>query len=129
MKKIAGLILLCVVLPTTVFASELLTSENFEVPPLPENQELLMLTLELAPGETSSPHRHNAHTYVYVLEGTVIMQVDGEEAVSLGPGEIFYENPDSIHTRSDNASTSESAKILVYMLKTIGQPTSMQVSL
>ena len=81
MKKIAGLILLCVVLPTTVFASELLTSENFEVPPLPENQELLMLTLELAPGETSSPHRHNAHTYVYVLEGTVIMQVDGEEAV------------------------------------------------
>ncbi len=116
-------------LSTTVFASELLSSENFEVPPLPENQELLMLTLELAPGETSSPHRHNAHTYVYVLEGAVIMQVDGEDAVTLGAGEIFYENPDSIHTRSDNASTSESAKILVYMLKTIGQPTSIQVSL
>lgn len=129
MKKFASLILLCGVLSTVAFASELLKSENFEVPPLPPNQELLMLTLELAPGEKSSPHRHNAHTYVYVLEGTVIMQVDGKDAVTLGPGEVFYENPDNIHTRSDNASTSESAKILVYMIKTIGQPTSVQVSL
>ena len=92
MKKFACLILLCGVLSTTVFASELLSSENFEVPPLPENQELLMLTLELAPGETSSPHRHNAHTSVYVLEGAVIMQVDGEDAVTL--------------TRQDGGSTS-----------------------
>jgi len=55
------------------------------------------------------------------------MQIDDEEAVTLGPGEVFYENPANIHTRSENASASETAKILVYMIRTIGQPTSVQV--
>ena len=57
-----------------------------------------VLTVEFAPGEVSAPHRHNAHTFVYVLEGSVVMQVKGGEEKTLTAGQVFYENPDDIHT-------------------------------
>ena len=85
-----------------------------------QNQEIVMLEVTYPPGSESSSHRHNAHTLVYVLEGTVKMAVEGGETKTLGPGEIFYESPDDIHTVSMNASDSEPAKILVYFLKEKG---------
>ena len=87
-----------------------------------------MLEINLAPGQESSPHRHNAHVFVYVLEGRVNMQVAGGELVTLSPGEMFYEDPDSIHTVSQNASNTETAKFLVHIIKTIGAPVSVQVA-
>ena len=96
---------------------------NMPLPPLPENQEILVTEINLAPGQPSSPpHRHNAHVFVYVLEGRVHMQVAGGELVTLGPGEMFYENPDDIHAVSQNASDTESAKFLVHIIKTVGAP-------
>ena len=62
-----------------------------------------LLTVEFAPGEVSAAHRHNAHTFVYVLEGSVVMQVQGGEAKTLTSGQTFYENPDDIHTVANNA--------------------------
>src|SRR5688500_252466 len=56
-----------------------------------KNKEVVMLTVEYKPGQSSPPHRHNAHTFVYVLEGTLIMGVAGKEPVRVGPGETFYE--------------------------------------
>ena len=88
------------------------------------NQEIVVLEVEYPPGVASSTHRHNAHTVVYVLEGTVNMQVKGGELKTLGPGEMFYETPDDIHSVSRNASDTESAKILVYFLKTRDAPSS-----
>ena len=73
-----------------------------------------VLTVEYAPGASSAEHRHNAHTFVYVLEGSVVMQVKGGKEVTLGPGQIFYESPDDIHTVSRNASTTKPAKFLVF---------------
>ena len=84
-----------------------------------------MLTVEFAPGEVSAPHRHNAHTFVYVLEGSVVMQVQGVEAKTLTAGQVFYENPDDIHTVADNASDTEPAKILVFFIKDSDAPASM----
>ena len=98
--------------------------------PLPsvlENQEMRIVTVDLAPGQSSPPHRHNAHVFVYVLEGTVEMQVRGGQLTRLQPGETFYESPDKIHVVSRNASTTESAKFLVHMLKTVGSPVSVPV--
>ncbi|NNF29157.1 MAG: cupin domain-containing protein [Gemmatimonadetes bacterium] len=92
------------------------------LPPLPDDQEMLVLEVDLAPGQSSQPHRHNAHVFVYVLEGTVNMQVEGGELMTLSPGEMFYENPDDIHTVSANASDSEPARILVHLIKTAGAP-------
>ena len=86
-----------------------------------------MLTVEFAPGEVSAPHRHNAHTFVYVLEGSVVMQVQGGEAKTLTAGQTFYENPDDIHTVANNASDTEPAKILVFFIKDSDAPASMPV--
>lgn len=85
-------------------------------------KEGVMLTVEYAPGASSGKHRHNAHTFVYVLEGAVIMQVEGGEAVTLGPGQTFYEAPEDIHLVSRNASDSQSAKFLVFFVKDKGTP-------
>lgn len=88
------------------------------------DQEIVMLEVEYPPGVSSASHRHNAHTVVYVLEGTVTMQVEGGEMKTLSVGEVFYETPDDIHSVSRNASDTESAKILVFFLKKKDAPAS-----
>src|SRR6185503_16831620 len=85
-------------------------------------KEAVMLTVEYAPGAASTRHRHNANTFVYVLEGSIVMQVEGGKEVTLGPGQTFYESPDDIHTVSKNASNSQPAKFVVFMMKEKGAP-------
>ena len=80
-------------------------------------KEGLMLTVELAPGEASPVHRHNAHVFVYVLEGSIVMQVKGGPETTLTAGQTFYENPADIHTVGKNASAKDPAKFLVVMVK------------
>ena len=86
-----------------------------------------MLTVTYAPGEASGQHRHYAHTFVYVLEGSIVMQVRGGDAVTLSAGQTFYENPDDIHSVSRNASDTEPAKILVVFIKESDAPTTVPV--
>jgi quercetin dioxygenase-like cupin family protein len=90
-------------------------------------KEGVMLTVEYPPGGSSSKHRHNAHTFVYVLEGSIVMQVEGGKSVTLGPGQTFYESPDDIHTVSKNASDTLPAKFLVVFVKDKGNPASVPV--
>jgi quercetin dioxygenase-like cupin family protein len=82
----------------------------------------MMLTVEYEPGASSTKHRHDAHVFVYVLEGSVIMQVEGGKAVTLGPGETFYESPKDVHSVSKNASATKSAKFLVFIVKDKEKP-------
>jgi len=91
---------------------------------LPEfaGQEVVMSTVVYAAGVASKPHRHDAHTFVYVLEGTVIMQVAGGVAMTLVPGQTFYETPTDVHMTSRNASDIVPAKILVFMIKEKDKP-------
>ena len=86
---------------------------------LPEfpGKEAAMLTVEYPPGAGAKPHRHNSHVFVYVLEGSYATEVAGGERVVLRPGETFYELPSDEHVVSANASDTEPAKILVFMLK------------
>jgi quercetin dioxygenase-like cupin family protein len=88
------------------------------------DQEILILEVNYPPGNDSPVHRHNAHTIVYVLEGAVVMQVEGSEPQTLGAGEVFYETPEDVHTVSRNASDTEAAKILVFFLKGQGAATT-----
>jgi quercetin dioxygenase-like cupin family protein len=90
-------------------------------------KEGVMLTVEYAPGATSAAHRHNAHTFVYVLEGSIVMQVKGGKEVTLGPGQTFYESPEDIHSVSRNASSTEPAKFLVFFVKEKGAAASVPV--
>ena len=88
-------------------------------------KEGTMVTVEYAPGASSAEHRHNAHTFVYVLEGSVVMQVKGGKEVTLGPGQTFYESPDDIHSVSKNASATRPAKFLVFFVKDKGAPATV----
>ena len=81
-----------------------------------------MLLVEYPPGGTTAPHRHDAHTFVYVLEGAIVMQVKGGDAVTLGPGQTFYESPTDVHSVSKNASATRPAKFLVFFVKEKGAP-------
>jgi len=122
MYKILFSILIFASACTSLNAAEIDQLFNIDIAPLADNQEVVMLTLEYQPGESGSPHRHNAHTFVYVLKGSIAMQVKGKEAQVLNPGDTFYENPDDIHTIGKNASDSEKAKFLVFFIKTKGDP-------
>ncbi len=90
-------------------------------------KELRMLSVQYLPGGASLPHRHNAQVFVYVLEGAVTMQVQGRAPVTLGAGETFYEGPEDIHTVSANASRTQPARILVFMVRDAGTPLSIAV--
>ena len=91
-------------------------------------KEGLTLIVEYPPGASSASHRHNAHVFVYVLEGSVVLGVEGKEAVTLTKGQTFYENPNDIHTVSRNASATQSAKFLVFMIKDVGAPPVIPVN-
>jgi len=91
---------------------------------LPESpgKEMLMIVVEHAPGGSNPAHRHNAHAMVYVLEGSVVMQVKGGKQVTLTPGQSFYEGPDDVHVVDRNASHTKPAKFLVVLIKDKGAP-------
>jgi quercetin dioxygenase-like cupin family protein len=88
-----------------------------------KGKEVVMLTVEYKPGQSSPPHRHKAHTFVYVLEGTLIMGVEGKEPVRVGPGQTFYENPADVHNVARNASDTAPAKFLVFFIRDQGAAT------
>jgi len=83
-------------------------------------KEVLMITVEYPPGGTDPVHRHDAHAFIYVLEGSIVMQVRGGKEVTLTPGQTFYEGPGDVHTVGRNASRTERAKFLVLLLKSKG---------
>ena len=90
-------------------------------------KEGLMITVEYPPGSSDPIHRHNAHAFVYVLEGTIIMQVKGGEPVTLTPGQTFYEGPDDVHIVGRNASNTKPAKFIVFLVKDKGAPVLIPV--
>jgi quercetin dioxygenase-like cupin family protein len=85
-------------------------------------KEGLMITVEYPPGGSDPIHRHNAHAFVYVLEGSIVMQVKGGKEVTLTPGQTFYEGPSDIHVVGRNASQTEPAKFVVFLVKDKGAP-------
>ena len=88
-------------------------------------KEATISTVEYPPGGSSAVHRHNAQVFVYVLEGSVVMQVKGGKEVTLGPGQTFYESPDDVHTVSRNASATKPAKLLAFFVKEKGAPATV----
>jgi quercetin dioxygenase-like cupin family protein len=121
-NKIVKLLLLCLI-PGTLMAEEpkVTTLMSRELPDIP-GREVLMITVEYPPGGSDPIHRHNAHGLIYVLDGTVVMQVEGEKQVMLTEGQTFYEGPDDIHVVGRNASNTEPATFLVFFVKDKGAP-------
>ena len=90
-------------------------------------KEVLILTVDYAPGGADQIHRHNADAFVYVLEGSVVEQVKGGKPVTLTAGQTFYEGPDDIHVVGRNASTTRPAKLLAILVKNKGAPPLVSV--
>jgi quercetin dioxygenase-like cupin family protein len=106
-------------------ATQLLRKDLSGVP----NKEVVALTVEYLPCGASLPHRHDADVFGYILAGHLIVQVAGHDPITLGPGQTFTENPDDIHLQSANASATEPAKFLVFIVKDKDKPVSRPVVL
>jgi quercetin dioxygenase-like cupin family protein len=98
--------------------AELMSKDLANLP----GKEGLMITVEYPPGSSDPIHRHNAHAFVYVLEGSIVMQVRGGKEVTLTPGQTFYEGPDDVHVVGRNASKTKPAKFVVFLVKDKGAP-------
>ncbi|MGE7957501.1 cupin domain-containing protein [Pseudomonas sp. NPDC089530] len=85
-------------------------------------KEAEIITVQYPPGGGDPVHRHNAHGFIYVLEGSIVMGVQGGQSVTLTPGQTFYEGPDDVHTVGRNASSTQPAKFLVVLLKNRDEP-------
>jgi len=92
-----------------------------DLPNIP-GKEGLMLFVEYPPGSSDPIHRHNADAFVYVLEGSIVMQVRGGKEVTLTAGQTFYEGPDDVHVVGRNASQTKPAKFVVVLVKDKGVP-------
>ena len=103
--------------------TELLTQPLANAP----GKDAMMITVEYPPGGADPIHRHNASAFVYVLEGTVEMQLEGGKKVTLRPGQTFYEDPSSVHLVGRNASDTEPAKFVVFLVKEPGTPALIPV--
>ena len=90
-------------------------------------KEGLMILVEYPPGSSDPIHRHNAEAFVYVLEGSVVMQVKGGKQVTLTPGQTFYEGPDDVHVVGRNASSTQPAKFVVFLVKDKAAPVLVPV--
>ena len=90
-------------------------------------KEGLMIAVEYPPGATDPIHRHNAHAFVYVLEGSIVMQLKGGKEVTLTPGQTFYEGPDDVHIVGRSADKTKPAKFVVFLIKDKGAPVLVPV--
>ncbi len=102
----------------------LMSKDLKEVP----GKEVLMITVEYHPGGTDAIHRHNAHAFVYVLEGSIVMQLKGGKEVTLQPGETFYEGPADVQLVGRKQSRTKPAKVLVFLVKDKGAPVVIPVT-
>jgi quercetin dioxygenase-like cupin family protein len=117
------LLVLACLMSNTLVAQEdkvapLISKDLAECP----GKEGVMITVEYPPGHSDEIHRHNAYAFVYVLEGSVVMQVRGGKEVTLTPGQTFYEGPDDVHVLGRNASQTKPAKFVVFFVKDKGAP-------
>lgn len=127
MKTYLKLSLLVCFLGSTAHAGPLGPLMTRDLAGIP-GKEAVVLTVEVGPGQGSKPHRHDANVFVYMLEGSLIMQVKGGASVTLHPGDTYYENPKDIHTVSQNASKTEPARFLVFIVKDKGAPVTRPVA-
>ena len=120
-------LVLCLMTGTAIAQEAKITSLMSKDLPESPGKEMLMILVEHPPGGSNPAHRHNAHAIVYVLEGSVVMQVKGGKEVTLTPGQSFYEGPDDIHVVDRNASSTKPAKFLVVLIKNKGAPALVPV--
>jgi quercetin dioxygenase-like cupin family protein len=126
-KKIILTVLLSLIVGPLMAQEVKVTSLMSKVMTDVSGKEGLLITVEYPPGGSDPIHRHDAHAYLYVLEGSVVMQVKGGKQVTLTPGQTFYEGSNDVHIVGRNASKTKPAKFLVFLVKDNGAPVLIPV--
>jgi quercetin dioxygenase-like cupin family protein len=128
MKLIKLTLALACLMPGMLLAQEAQVTPliSKDLPDFP-GKEGLMITVVYPPGASDPIHRHNADAFLYVLEGSVVMQVKGGKETTLTPGQTFYEGPDDVHIVGRNASQTKPAKFVVFLVKDKGAPVLIPV--
>lgn len=127
MKKILTLVFLFLTSGTAMAQEpEVKSLMSKDLPEAP-GKEVLMITVDYPPGGADPIHKHNAQAFIYVVEGTIVMQVKGSKEVTLTPGQTWYEGPEDIHVVGRNASTTKPAKFVVFLVKEKGAPALVPV--
>jgi quercetin dioxygenase-like cupin family protein len=126
-KKIILAVLLTLVAGTLMAQEVKVTPLMSKVMADVSGKEGLMITVEYPPGGSDPIHRHNAHAFLYVLEGSVVMQVKGGKQVTLTPGQTFYEGSNDVHIVGRNASKTKPAKFVVFLVKEKDAPVLVPV--
>ena len=123
MASTKAILVLACLMSGTLLAQEAKVTDlmSKDLPNFP-GKEGLMITVDYPPGSVDPIHRHNANAFVYVLEGTIVMQVRGGKEVTLTPGQTFYEGPNDVHVVGRNASKTKPAKFVVFLVKDKGAP-------
>ncbi len=123
MKKMLSTFWLLSLMHSPLFAQQAEVTPLFskDLADMP-GKEGVMIAVNFPPGSTDPVHRHDAHTFIYVLEGSIVMQVEGGKPVTLTPGQTFYEGPNDVHTVGRNASDTKPAKFVVFFVKDKGAP-------
>jgi len=97
-----------------------------ELPDL-AGKEALVRANTYPPGSSNPPHRHDAHVFLHILEGQLIVQLKGGQPVTLNAGDTYYEAPSDIHVMSRNPSATVPVKALIFMVKDKGAPATTLV--
>lgn len=121
MKKWLLLILCCIVPAARAQdpgIQQLMSKDLTDMP----GKEGVKISVTFPPGHSDGLHRHNAYVFVYVLEGSVVMQLKGNPPVTLNPGDNFYESPEDVHLEGKNASDTKAAKLIAFFVKAKGAP-------
>ena len=126
-KKIILAVLLSLIAGTVMAQQAKVTSLMSKVMTDMAGKEGLLITVEYPPGASDPIHRHNAHAFVYVLEGSIVMQLKGGKEVTLTPGQTFYEGPNDVHIVGRSASKTKPAKFLVFLVKDKDAPVLVPV--
>jgi quercetin dioxygenase-like cupin family protein len=89
-------------------------------------REVRITLLDLMPGHASPPHRHPGHhVFGYIVDGTYEWKIDDGAMKTFKPGEAFYEPPGALHAVSRNASATDRAKVVVFMVADAKQPSTV----
>jgi len=93
-----------------------------------DHLKAILIEVNYGPGEASSPHSHPCAVIGYVVEGALQTQVNGEPETIYKAGESFYEAPNGVHLVSANASSTEPAKLVAYLICDHDAPLSIDVT-
>ena len=79
-------------------------------------REALQVRVDIAPGVLAPPHKHPGEEIIYVLEGTLVYEVEGKPPVTLKAGDVLFIPYGTVHS-AKNVGTVNAAELATYVVE------------